>query len=128
MMATTHPKEAAMFAQWLNTDPQVALELTNPAKAGLFPVTQATLSNPKWSDVTYDYWSGQAIHQTMAEAAQQVDPNFQWSPFTSFVYSTYADDITKVRAGQMTFEQAMQDLQDKSVAYAKDQGYTVTTP
>jgi multiple sugar transport system substrate-binding protein len=128
MKATKHPKEAVEFAQWLNTDPKITLELTNPDKAGLFPVTLATLSNPKWSDVTYDYWSGQAIHQVMAEAAQQVDPNFGWSPFTSFVYTTYADDLTKVRAGEMTFEQAMQDLQDKCVAYAKDQGFTVTTP
>ena len=37
------PKEAAEFAQWLNTDPKPLLELTNPDKAGLFPVTQATL-------------------------------------------------------------------------------------
>jgi multiple sugar transport system substrate-binding protein len=128
MQASAHPAEAAEFAQWLNTDPVITLELTNPDKAGLFPVTLATLSNPQWSDVTYDYWSGQAIHQVMAEAAQQVDPNFGWSPFTSFVYTTYADDLTKVRAGEMTFEQAMQDLQDKCVAYAKDQGFTVTTP
>jgi multiple sugar transport system substrate-binding protein len=126
--ASTHPKEAAEFAQWLNTDPTITLELTNPDKAGLFPVTLATLSNPEWSDVTYDYWSGQAIHQVMAEAAQQVNPDFGWSPFTSFVYSTYADDLTEVRAGSMTFEQAMQDMQDKCVAYAKDQGFNVTTP
>jgi multiple sugar transport system substrate-binding protein len=128
MKASAHPKEAAMFAQWLNTDPKPTLELTNPDKAGLFPVTLPTLSNAQWSDVTYDYWSGQAIHQVMAEAAKEVDPNFGWSPFTSYVYSTYADDITQVRAGTMTFEAAMQDLQDKCVSYAKDQGFTVTNP
>lgn len=123
--ASAHPKEAAEFAQWLNTDAKVTLELTNPDKAGLFPVTQATLSNKQWSDVTYDYWSGQAIHQVMAEAAQQVNPNFGWSPFTDFVYTTYADLLTQIKAGSITFEQAMQTLQDKSVTYAKDQGFTV---
>jgi multiple sugar transport system substrate-binding protein len=128
MKASQHPKEAAEFTQWLNTDPKITLDLTNPDKAGLFPVTLATLSDAEWSDVTYDFWSGQAIHQVMAEAAQQVDPSFGWSPFTSFVYSTYADDLTKVRAGEMTFEQAMQDLQTQCVAYAEDQGFTVTTP
>jgi multiple sugar transport system substrate-binding protein len=126
MKASAHPAEAAQFDQWLNTDPKVTLELTNPDKAGLFPVTLATLASPQWSDVTYDYWSGQAIHQVMAEAAQQVNPNFGWSPFTSFVYSTYADDLVQIKAGQMTFEQAMQDLQDKCVTYAKDQGFTVS--
>jgi multiple sugar transport system substrate-binding protein len=128
MKASTHPKEAATFAQWLNTDAKVTLELTNPDKAGLFPSTNVTLSNPQWSDVPYDYWSGQPIHQVMAEAAKEVTTNFGWSPFTSFVYTTYADELTKVRAGSMTFDAAMQDLQDKSVSYAKDQGFTVTTP
>ena len=125
MKATKNPKEAAAFAQWLNTDAKPTLELTNPDKAGLFPVTQGTLSNKQWSDITYDYWSGQAIHQTMATAAQQVDPGFGWSPFTNYVYTTYADLLTQVTAGSMTLEQAMKTLQDKSVSYAKDQGFTV---
>jgi multiple sugar transport system substrate-binding protein len=124
--ASAHPQEAADFAQWLNIDPTVTLELTNPDKAGLFPVTLDTLANKQWSDVPYDYWSGQAIHQVMAQAAQEVNTDFGWSPFTSFVYSTYADDLTQVRANEMTFEQAMQDLQTKCEQYAKDQGFTVT--
>ncbi len=123
--ASAHPKEAAEFAQWLNVDPKVTLELTNPDKAGLFPVVQETLSNKDWSDVPYDYWSGQPIHQVMAEAAQQVNPSFQWSPFTDFVYTTYADLLTQVKAGTLTLQDAMKQLQDKSVTYAKDQGFTV---
>ncbi len=123
--ASAHPKEAAEFAKWLNTDAKVTLELTNPDKAGLFPVTQSTLSNKDWSDVPYDYWSGQPIHQVMAKAAQQVSPSFQWSPFTDFVYTTYADLLTQVKAGTLTLQDAMKQLQDKSVTYAKDQGFTV---
>lgn len=123
--ASAHPKEAAEFAQWLNTDPKITLDLTNPDKAGLFPVVQGTLSNKDWSDVPYEYWSGQAIHQVMAEAAQQVNPSFQWSPFTDFVYTTYADLLTQVKAGTLTLEDAMKQLQEKSVTYAKDQGFTV---
>ena len=126
--ATAHPAEAAEFAQWLNTDPTVTLELTNADKAALFPTTLATLADPNWSDVTYDYWSGLPIHQVMAEASKQVDPSFQWSPFTNFVYTTYGDLLVQVRAGQITFEAAMQQLQDTVVQYAQDQGFTVTTP
>ena len=124
--ATKHPAEAAAFDKWLNTDAKATLELTNPDKAGLFPVTLATLANPAWSDVKYDFWSGQAIHSVMAEASKQIDPGFGWSPFTSFVYTTYADDLVKVRAGSMTFADLMNDLQAKCVQYAKDQGFTVT--
>lgn len=123
--ATQHPKEAEIFDRWLNTDPKPLLALTDPAKAGLFPVTLATLANPAWSDIKYDYWSGQAIHQVMADAAKQVDVSYQWSPFTDFVYTTYADEIIAVKAGTETYEQAMQNMQDKVTAYAKDQGFTV---
>ena len=44
--ASAHPKEAAAFDLWLNTDAKATLELTNPDKAGLFPTTLATLANP----------------------------------------------------------------------------------
>lgn len=126
--ATTHPTEAAKFAQWLTTDPKPTLEVTNAAKAALFPVTTGVLANPDWLNVTDDYWSGQKIHQVMAEAAQNVNVDFGWSPFTNFVYTTYGDLLVKVRAGSLTFEDAMKQLQDTVVSYAKDQGFTVTTP
>jgi len=126
--ATAHPKEAAAFAQWLTTDPKVNMEVTAADKAALFPVTTGVLSNPDWANGTDDFWSGQAIHQVMATAAQEVNVNFGWSPFTDFVYTTYADELTQVKAGSISFEQAMQDMQTKVVQYAKDQGFTVTTP
>jgi multiple sugar transport system substrate-binding protein len=124
--ASAHPKEAAAFAQWLNVDAKTTLALTDPAGAGLFPVTTSTLTDPKWKDVTYEYWSGQAIHQTMLDAANQVDVNFAWSPLTDFVFATYGDEITQVKAGKVSFEAALKDLQDKVSAYGKDQGFTIT--
>jgi multiple sugar transport system substrate-binding protein len=127
-MASAHPAEAAAFTRWLNTDAQPTLELTAADGAALFPVTLATLNNSAWSDVTYEFWSGQAVHQVMAQASQQVDPNFGWSPFTNFVYTTYGDLLVQVRAGTITFEDAMQQLQTTVVSYAQDQGFTVTTP
>jgi multiple sugar transport system substrate-binding protein len=62
----------------------------------------------------------------MAEAAEQVDVSFAWSPFQDFVYTTYADELNAVKAGTITFEEAMQNLQDKVTAFATDQGFTVT--
>lgn len=123
--ASAHAKEAAEFAKWLNTDPKITLELTNPDKAGLFPVLQTNLANEEWLNKPFEFWSGQPIHQVMAEAAQQVDPSFQWSPFTDFVYTTYADLLSQVKAGSLTLQDAMTQLQEKSVTYAQDQGFTV---
>jgi multiple sugar transport system substrate-binding protein len=122
--ATTHAKEAEEFNRWLNTDPTPTLELANGA-AGLFPVTNKTLSDPTWTEFAPEFWGGQKIHEETAKAAQAVDVSFGWSPFTDFVYTTYADNLTKVKDGSLTFEAAMQDLQEKAVQYAKDQGFTV---
>jgi len=41
-----------------------------------------------------------------------------------FRLQTYADNLVKVRDGSMTFEELMQDMQDKCVQYAKDKGLT----
>jgi multiple sugar transport system substrate-binding protein len=123
--ASPHPTEAEQFDRWLNTDPAITLELTGPP-ANLFPVTQATLADPGWSDFAPEFWGGQQTHQLMAEGAQQVDTSFGWSPFTDFVYNTYAEELANVRAGTITFEQALQNLEDRSKQYATDQGFTVT--
>jgi multiple sugar transport system substrate-binding protein len=119
-----HPVEAEAFNRWLNTDPAMTLALTG-GDSNLFPVTESTLSSPEWAGFTSEFWGGQKTHEVMAEAAQQVDVTFGWSPFTDFVYTTYAEELAAVKAGTQTFEQAMQNLQDKSTAYATEQGFTV---
>lgn len=123
--ATKHPKEAMVFNTWLNTAMKATLGLTDPAGAGLFPVTLGTLNDPSWKDVKFDFWSGAAIHQTMMQAATGVDPNFTWSPFTDFVFTTYADEMTKVKSGSQSYAAALKNLQDKTIQFAKDQGFTV---
>jgi multiple sugar transport system substrate-binding protein len=121
---SAHPKEAEAFIRWLNTDPAETLALTG-APSNLFPVTQSTLSSPDWASFKSDFWGGQETHKVMADAAQQVDVSFGWSPFTDFVYTTYAEELAAVKAGKTTFEQAMTNIQDKATTYAKDQGFTV---
>lgn len=125
--ASTHPAEAEAFDRWLNTDPAATLALAN-GTAGLFPVTVATIADPAWADFTSDFWGGQKLHQVTGEAAAQVDVNFQWSPFTDFVYQTYASELTNVMGGSSTLVQAMANLQTQATQYATDQGFTVVGP
>jgi multiple sugar transport system substrate-binding protein len=125
--ASQHPQEAATFNAWLNTDPASTIPLAN-GTAGLFPVTNDTLTNPEWSDYTSDFFGGQKLHQLTAQAAQTVGQDWQWPPFTAQVYSDYADQLTKVKAGTETMVQAMSNMQTLETAYATDQGFTVTGP
>jgi multiple sugar transport system substrate-binding protein len=122
--ASQHQKAADAFAAWLTTDAKATLALTG-GNAQLFPVQVAALADPTWTGGTDPFFSGQALHTIMADAMSQVDPSFGWSPFTSYVYNIYATDLVQVHSGKMTFEALMNDLQAKSVQYAKDQGMTV---
>jgi len=124
MKASQHPQEAATFDAWLNTDPTPTLALANGA-AGLFPVTQSTLSDPQWSGFTAPFWGGQKLHELTGQAAQSVGQDFQWSPFTGQVYTDYANELTKVTAGSETLVDAMNNLQTLETQYATDQGFTV---
>jgi multiple sugar transport system substrate-binding protein len=122
--ASQHQKAADEFARWLTTDPAATLALTGGG-AQLFPVQNSVTSDATWTAAKDDFFGGQTTHQVMAAAMAQVDPSFGWSPFTDFVYSAYATDLVQVHSGKMTFEALMNDLQTKSVQYAKDQGFTV---
>jgi multiple sugar transport system substrate-binding protein len=122
--ATDNPAEAEAFVRWLTTDPETVISLTQPP-ANLFPVTTSALSDPEWTEFAPEFWGGETTHQTMAEAASAVDTEFGWSPFTDFVYTTYAEQLSSVVAGDTTFPEAMQALQEAAVQYASDQGFTV---
>jgi multiple sugar transport system substrate-binding protein len=122
--ASANPAAAETFARWLTTDPQIVIDVTQPP-ANLFPVVKSALADPAWTEFAPEFWGGQQTHQVMAEAATQVDVTFQWSPFTDFVYTTFDEELNGILAGQTTFQQAMQNLQERSVAFAQDQGFTV---
>ena len=116
--------EADAFARWLTTDAKATLTLTG-GKSLLFPVQTSVLADTTWTGAKDDFFGGQTTHTVMADAMSQVDPSFGWSPFTDFVYSTYATDLVQVHSGKMTFAALMADVQAKSVQYAKDQGFTI---
>lgn len=122
--ATEHPAEAETFARWLTTDPATVISLTQPP-ANLFPVATSALSDPEWTEFAPEFWGGEQTHQTMADAAGAVDVEFGWSPFTDFVYTTYAEQLSAVVASDTTFPDAMQELQESATEYAADQGFTV---
>ena len=51
--------------------------------------------------------------------------DWQWPPFTAQVYTDYANELTKVKAGSETLVDAMNNLQTLETQYATDQGFTV---
>lgn len=117
-----HPKEAAEFAMWLNHDKDSAMMFAQ--KQFLFPVLKSVLTDPSF-DTPSDFYGGQKVNEIFIAAANNVDTTFQWSPFQDYVYTQFGNQAGDAVNGKITFEQAMNNLQDTVVNYAKAQGFTV---
>ncbi|MFL5693290.1 MAG: ABC transporter substrate-binding protein [Ktedonobacteraceae bacterium] len=119
-----HPKEAAEFAMWLNHDQNSAMMFAQ--KQFLFPTVKGVLSNPSFMNAASPFYGGQTVNQIFASASNNVDTSYQWSPFQDYVYTQMGDQLSVAINGKSTFEQAMNNLQNKVVSYAKSQGFTVS--
>jgi multiple sugar transport system substrate-binding protein len=120
---TKNPIQAFELAKFINTDPESALTLAN--KQFLFPTTKATLTDPKFTDQTSEFYGGQKVNEFFARVSDTVDPKFEWLPFMDYVYSSYNDTLGKAIADHGDMTGALTAWQDKVVAYAKQQGFTV---
>ena len=94
-------------------------------EGGSFPPDQATLKEQDFLDKNSDYFGGQQINRVLAESAANVKTEFQFLPFQVYANDVYADTVGKAFSGGTTMTNGIKQWQDKLVAYAKEQGYTV---
>ena len=120
----THLKEATQFAMWMGGNLETAKFWAQ--KEYLFPVVKAVLNDPAVLDTKYDFYGGQQVNKIYAEAEAHVDPSFEFAPFQDYVNSHIQDEFAAAIGGNGTLANAFDRVQDAIVAYAKDQGYTVT--
>jgi multiple sugar transport system substrate-binding protein len=120
-----HPREAAEFAIWLNSNSTSVLQLNS--EQSLFPTVSPVLSDPTFTATTSDFFGGQQINKLFGQYSQTVDTTFQWGPFTDYVYQTWQTDFGQAVNGTISYDAAMHKLQSDVVAYAKAQGFTVNS-
>ncbi len=120
-----HPKEATEFAIWLNSNSTSVLQLNS--EQSLFPTVSAVLNDPTFSSAANSFFGGQQVNKAFGTYSQSVDTTFQWGPFTDFVYQTWQTDFGQAINGTLTYDDAMHKLQSDVVAYAKAQGFTVSS-
>ncbi|MDB5586099.1 MAG: hypothetical protein JWP26_1069 [Devosia sp.] len=124
MTTTPHPEEAALFATFMGSDPEAAA-LWN-SKQFLFPVLKSLIDDKALMGAPNAFYGGQAVNEVFVVSENQVDPSFEFAPFQDFVNQTMQDEMSASIAGTGTLADAFDRLQDKVVAYATDQGYTVS--
>jgi multiple sugar transport system substrate-binding protein len=118
-----HPKEAAQFAQWLNTDPTSVKNYIEGAQ--LYPALQSALNTPA-SDAAKKFYGGQDINELFRTASQQVDVNFQWGPTMNDVFTSMGDQFSTATSGKQTLSTALDNVQNSTVQNMKKQGFSVS--
>ncbi len=119
-----HPKEAAEFVEWLNSNQQSANLLSQ--KLYLFPTQTSVLNDPSFFTAN-SFYGGQAVNQIFSQSSKEVNISFQWSPFQDYVFTQVQDQLGSAVNGKISFEQAIQNAQKTVVSYAQAQGFTVTS-
>lgn len=117
---------AAKFADWINTDPDAAYALTQ-APTFDFPVISRVLTSKSWLSTAPAFFGGQKVMTEFAAYNKTVGTAYEWSPFQDQVYTLWTNNVLNAITKKQDTAAAVDKWQADVVAYAKDQGYTVTT-
>ena len=122
--SSKHPKEAAEFDIWLNTNQPSLDEMIKGAS--IYPAYQPALDSPLLN-TPQPFYGNQTIGPLFKDASQHVDVNFQWGPTIDQVYNDIGDNFANVINGKGTLTDALNTVQQSTVTFMQKQGFTVTT-
>jgi multiple sugar transport system substrate-binding protein len=122
--SSKHPKEAAEFDIWLNTNAQSLQYMIQGAS--IYPAYQPELEESILNQ-PQPFFGNQSIYSIFKQATTQVNTNFQWGPTINQVYTDLGDNFANVVNGKGTLSDALDATQQSTVTFMKSQGFTVST-
>jgi len=117
---------AATLAAFVNTNPTAAFALTQ-APTFDFPVTNSVLGSAGFKATAPAFYGSQKVYQAYGAYNATVGKNYEWSPFQDEVYTLWTNDVLAAILAKGDTGAGVDKWQADTVAYAKKQGYTVTT-
>ncbi|MEU0243183.1 extracellular solute-binding protein [Streptomyces sp. NPDC006235] len=121
--STKNPIAAALFAQFLNSDPASARMFATEQFS--FPATKALLTDSAFTGAAPAFYGGQKVNQVFAEISDTVSTSFQWPPFLDQAATDWTETVGKSLAGGSGTVGALGAWQSRLTAYAKNQGFSV---
>jgi multiple sugar transport system substrate-binding protein len=121
-----NPEVATLFSIWLNTSREAIVANWN--NGGLFPAATAGLDlaelrvpgqNPS------KFFGGQDVATVYRQASKAVNTDFQWAPWLPKADTIFAQVMDDAIKGKISYEQAMDQWQERTMAEAKKDGYNV---
>jgi len=126
MAQSKHVIAAAAFAEYINTSPKAAFALSQTPTFD-FPVTNSVLNAVAFKKTAPAFYGGQKVYQAYGNYNATVGKNYEWSPFQDQVYTLWTNDVLDAILKKGNTAAGVDKWQADTVAYAKAQGYTVTT-
>ncbi len=120
-----NPIAAAMFAQFLNSDP-VSTKMF-ATEQFFFPATKKLLADSSFTGDKPDFYGGQKVNKVFADISSTVSPDFQWPPFLDQAATDWTETVGKSLAKRTDTVRALGSWQSRLTKYAKNQGFTVHT-
>jgi multiple sugar transport system substrate-binding protein len=92
----------------------------------IFPLNQGVLNSDEFINAEVGFFNGQQANKEVYVPAANAYKGFTYSPFAQFYYASFTEALAAINAGEQTGSEAMDELQQKLVDYAVEQGFTVT--
>lgn len=126
LKGSKHPKEAAEFALWLNSDPESVSILTSVG-AG-WPAISDLASVESLSDdpEVFAFYGGQNIWDVFAESDAAVDNSWKWPPLSSTLFASLTDNVKAAVENGTPLTEAYTQTQDDMIKAFTDKGISVT--
>ncbi|MBY8886085.1 extracellular solute-binding protein [Streptomyces sp. PTM05] len=121
---TRHARQAAEFVKWFGASAD-AWKILSGKVAGAFPGYLPLLDSPAFRGGTLPISAGSHPNEVFAQAAQHMTAA-QWPPIMTAALTQWTSTFAAVSKGTGTLAQAFAAFQKQMVAYARDQGFTVT--
>jgi multiple sugar transport system substrate-binding protein len=119
-----HPAQAAEFTEWLNSS-AASWAILKTAPSSLFPTYVPLLNDTSFQDITAPL-SGTSKPYTVFSAAAPQIQSVQWPPFMTEALTESTTAFAGILNGTETLTAAFAGFQKSLVAYAQQQGFTVT--
>lgn len=125
LKGSKHPEQAAEFALWLNGDPE-SVSILNSIGAGWPALAdKSEVTTLKDDPKTFEFFGGQNIWDTFAEADKGVDTSWKWPPLVDTLYASLTDNMKAAVQNKTPIADAFTQTQQAMVAAMKDKGISV---
>lgn len=112
---------AAKFIEWALAGPGAQMFV----EAGMWPTKLSILQSEEFRAQTHEVYADQRVNEVFSQMAENIDNNYQYSPFQDFVDTQFSDELSAAGEGTGTLKEALARLQASVTQYAKDQGFSV---